>query len=101
MSKKLGLGPKDAFVDTLRTEEVPPLGEITVGGVSADTKFLVTALCILNNPDLNHFFLVNRVKFKDRLTGTQIFPRNGMALPNGEVYKSPEPSNEEQINNAS
>ena len=97
MSKKIGL-PGGSFVDTLKAEHIEPIGELTVGGGSANPQFLVTALCVLNNPDLNYFFLVNKVKFKDRLTGTQIFPRDGMALPNGEVYKSPEPSNEEQSN---
>jgi hypothetical protein len=99
MSKKVGL-PAGSFVDTLRTECVEPIGELTVGGGSANTQFLITALCILNHPDVNNFFLKNKLKFKDRLTGTQVFPREGMLLPNGEVYKSPEPTSEEQ-NNAS
>ncbi len=87
------------------TEELPvtavniaPIGELIVGGGSADVKFVLTALSVLDNPDLNYFFMVNKLKLKDRLTGTQIFPRDGMALPNGEVYKTPEPTNEEQSN---
>ena len=97
MSKKVGL-PAGSFVDTLRTEIVEPIGELTVGVDSVTPQFLMICLCILDDPALNSFLLKNKVKFKDRLTGTQIFPRDGMSLPNGEVYKSPEPNNEEQSN---
>ncbi len=84
--------------DALKVVTVAPIGELTVGAGSADSRFYLTALCILDNPDVNNFFLLNKLKFKDRLTGTQIFPRDGMALPNGESYKTPEPTNEEQSN---
>ncbi len=85
-------------VDDLKVENVEPVGELTVGGGSVNPQFVITCLCILNNPQLNNFFLLNKLKFRDRMTGTQIFPREGMALPNGEVYKTPEPTNEEQSN---
>ncbi len=84
--------------DALKVETIEPIGELTVGAGSVDYRFYLTALCVLNHPDVNNFFLKNKLKFKDRLTGTQIFPRDGMALPNGEVYKTPEPTNEEQSN---
>ncbi len=84
--------------DNLKVEVVEPVGELTVGAGSADSRFYLTALCILNHPDVNNFFLLNKLKFKDRMTGTQIFPRDGMSLPNGKVYTAPEPTNEEQSN---
>lgn len=87
--------------DTLKVETVEPIGELTVGAGSADSRFYLTALCVLNHPDVNNFFLKNKLKFKDRLTGTQIFPRDGMVLPNGEVYKTPEPTTDEEQTNAS
>lgn len=87
--------------DDLLVEVIEPVGEITVGGGSADYRFFLTSLCVLNNPNLNNFFLKNKLKFKDRLTGTQIFPREGMPLLNGEVYKSPEPTTDEEQTDAS
>jgi hypothetical protein len=33
--------------------------------------------------------LSNKLKVVDRMTKTEIFPRDGMALPNGEVYEAP------------
>lgn len=80
--------------DDMKVEEVAPLGELTVGGGSANAQFLLTALCILDDPNLNHFFLVNKLKLRDRLTKTEIFPRDGMALPAGEVYTSLQPEEE-------
>jgi len=85
--------------DNIKVEKIAPLGELAVGGGSVSAQFLLTSLCILDDPNLNHYFLVNQVKLQDRLTKTRIFPRDGMALPNGEVYTSPQP--EEESNNAS
>ena len=82
--------PKSPAED-IKVENIEPLGELMVGGGSANAQFLLTALSILNDPNLNHFFLVNKLKLSDRFTKTKIFPRDGMALPNSEVYKSPEP----------
>ncbi len=85
--------------DDIRVEKIEPFGELAVGGGSANAQFLLTSLCILDNPNLNYFFLVNKLRLRDRMTKTEIFPRDGMALPNGEVYTSPQP--EKESNNAS
>lgn len=77
--------------DDMKVEKIEPLGELAVGGGSANAQFLLTALCILDDPNLNKFFLVNKLKLRDRLTKTEIFPREGMALPNGEVYTAQQP----------
>lgn len=64
------------------------VGELVVGSSDA-TRVLVTAICLLNHPAVNQFLLDNKLKLQDRLTKTKIFPRDGMSLPNGEVFKSP------------
>lgn len=76
-------------------EEVAPvvknyegIGELVVGGGNA-THVIVTALCLLNNPLINQYLLDNKLKLVDRLTKTKIFPREGMALPDGEVFTPP------------
>lgn len=76
--------------EEIKVENIAPIGELLVGGGSANTQFLLTALSILNDPTLNYYFLVNKLKLSDRFTKTVIFPRDGMALPDGEVYKAPE-----------
>lgn len=85
-------------VDDVKVEVISPIGELTIGRGSVDAKFLLTALSILNNPHLNYFLLVNKVKLRDRLTGTVIFPREGMLLPGNKFYKAPKPISEEQSN---
>ena len=87
--------------DALKVEVIEPIGELVVGTGKSDFRFYLTALCVLNHPDVNNFLLKNKVKFTDRLTGTKIFPRDGMALPNGEVYQSPEPTTDEEQTDAS
>jgi hypothetical protein len=64
------------------------IGELIVGGSDAN-KVIFTTLCLLNNPQVNQFLLDNRLRLKDRITKTIIFPRDGMALPNGQTYVSP------------
>ena len=80
-------------------EEVPVikefegLGELTVGGsiTGGDySRLLFTALSLLDNPTVNSYLLANHLKLKDRITKTQIFPREGMSLPEGEVYEAPQ-----------
>ncbi len=90
--------PKSPAED-IKVENIEPLGELLVGGGSANAQFLLTALSILNDPNLNHFFLSNKLKLSDRFTKTVIFPHDGMALPDGEVYKSPEPVEIKEENN--
>ena len=48
----------------------------------------LTALCVLNDPQVNKYFLASALGASDPITGTKLFPRAGMALPGGEVYKA-------------
>jgi hypothetical protein len=64
------------------------LGDLVVGR-TADTRVVIIALCMLNNPLVNQYLLDNKLKLSDRITKTAVFPREGMALPNGEVYTVP------------
>ncbi len=80
----------DNPADNMKIEEFEEFGEITVGGSSSNWYLLTTALCLLNDPQVNKFMLANKLKISDRITKTKIFPRNGMALPKGEVYEEPE-----------
>ena len=61
-------------------------GDLIVGR-SADIKVLITALCMLDHPLVNQYLLDNKLKLSDRITKTSVFPREGMSLPNGQVYK--------------
>lgn len=75
-----------------RVKDFEGFGELTVGGSVAAgdvNRVLFTALAILNSPQVNSFLLANRVKLSDRITKTRIFPREGMALPDGEVFIEP------------
>lgn len=68
-------------------------GELTVGGsaVGGDrTRVVFTALAMLNDPMVNSYFLAQKLKLSDRMTKTAIFPRDGMALPNGENFSEPQ-----------
>ena len=74
-------------------QEFEGFGELTVGGsvASGDTSRVVfTALSMLNHPIVNSYFLAQKLKLSDRMTKTNIFPRDGMALPNGETYSEPQ-----------
>jgi hypothetical protein len=82
-------GPK-VSADDVKIEWFEGIGEITVGGTSSNWYLLLVALCIQNNPQLNKFLLLNKLKITDRITKTKIFPRKGMALPDGETYEEPE-----------
>jgi len=69
------------------------IGELTVGGAAASgdvNRILFTALAVANNPQVNAYLLANKLKLADRFTKTKVFPREGMALPNGEVYHEPQ-----------
>ncbi len=68
-------------------------GELTVGGSASggDTnRVLFTALAMLNYPMVNSYFLAQKLKLSDRMTKTRIFPRDGMALLNGETFSEPQ-----------
>jgi len=73
---------EDALEPTIK--EYPGFGELTIGTSDAN-KVIVTALCMLDDPRINQFFLDNKLKMTDRITKTAIFPREGMSLPVG-VY---------------
>jgi len=75
--------------DDVKIESFEGIGEITVGGASSNWYVVVVAICLLNDPQVNKFMLSNKLKVIDRMTKTKIFPRDGMALPNGEVYEAP------------
>jgi hypothetical protein len=65
--------------------EFEGFGEIVAGHGNA-THATVVAMCLLDNPNVNKFFLASNLKLTDRITKTKIFPREGMSLPNGETY---------------
>ena len=77
---------KNEQVKLVKTYE--GIGELVVGG-SDLTRVIVTALCMVNNPTVNQYFLDGQLNLKDRITKTRIFPRDGMALPNGQTYVAP------------
>jgi len=76
-------------LDTIRIETFEGIGELTIG-VGSNWHIIAVALCLLNAPQINKFFLAQKLNLVDRITKTKIFPRNGMALPNGEVYQEPQ-----------
>lgn len=86
MSDFDGRSASEKEVPVVRSYE--GVGELVVGGSDA-LRVLVTAVCLLNHPTVNQYLLDNKLKLQDRLTKTKIFPRDGMALPNGEVFKAP------------
>lgn len=73
-------------IDGLKTQIITNIGEMTVGGTSDVNRVIMLALANMNDPFVNEVLLAFQVKFSDRFTKTRVFPRNGMALPNGEVY---------------
>lgn len=85
---------RSANEDTIpKVQEFEGFGELTIGGSVAAgdvTRVLFTALAMLNDPTVNSFLLANKLKMSDRVTKTRIFPRTGMALPNGEFYSEQE-----------
>lgn len=75
-------------VEMIKIEHFEGIGDLTIG-VGSNWQILFTTLCIQNHPEANKFLLANKLKLADRMTKTPIFPRKGMALPNGETYKEP------------
>jgi len=75
-------------LETVTIENFEGFGELTIGVGSAN-HIMMTALCLQNHPEVNRFLLLQKLKMSDRITKTKIFPREGMALPNGETYKEP------------
>lgn len=81
-----GRAANEVEVPVVKTYE--GIGELVVGGSNKD-RVVFTALALLNNPLVNQYLLDNKLKLQDRFTKTMIFPRDGMSLPNGEVFKAP------------
>lgn len=77
---------KNEYTPIVRNYE--GVGELAVGGSDVQ-KILATALCLLNHPVVNQYFLDGKLRLQDRITKTRIFPREGMALPNGQTYTAP------------
>jgi len=75
-------------LETVIIDKIEPIGELTIG-VGNNWHIMMTAMCILDSPNVNKFLLAQKLKMSDRITKTKIFPREGMALPNGETYKEP------------
>ena len=70
-----------------KIKEYPGFGELIIG--SSDTnKVLLTAICMLDNPRVNQYFLDNKLKMVDRITKTKIFPREGMSVPEGSYMEN-------------
>lgn len=67
------------------TKNYPGFGELVVGG-GDPLRVMLTAMCMLDNPQVNQFLLDHKLKMSDKLTKTQIFPREGMALPDGKNF---------------
>ena len=74
-------------------KEFAGIGELVVGGVAGGSNInhiLFTALVVQDNPQTNSYLLANKLSMADRFTKTVIFPREGMALPEGEVFEVPQ-----------
>ena len=82
---------EDSPEETVNIETFDGFGELTIG-VGSNWGIIITAICMLDNPTVNKFLLAQKLKLSDRITKSKIFPREGMTLPNGEVYKMPAPS---------
>lgn len=80
-----GRGAKEDSIPVVQA--YPGIGEIVTGGSDA-TRVILTAICMLNDPQVNQYLLDCKLRLTDRITKTIIFPREGMALPNGYVYKN-------------
>lgn len=73
-------------------------GELVTGGSDA-TRVILTAICMLNDPQVNQYLLDCKLRLSDRLTKTAIFPREGMSLPDGNVYVSVENASTPAVEN--
>jgi hypothetical protein len=82
-----GRGAAEEVIPVVKS--YPGIGELVTGG-SDSTRVILTALCMLNDPKVNEYLLDCKLRLSDRLTKTAIFPREGMALPNGDVFVSAE-----------
>lgn len=91
MSEFNGTRANEKMIPTVQKFE--GVGELTVGGTVAGgdvNRVVFTTLALLNDPMVNSYLLANKVRLQDRMTKTMIFPREGMALPHGEVFSKPQ-----------
>ncbi len=72
-------------IATPQVVDIEGIGEIMAGHGSSNS-IIVAALCMLNDPRINKYFLASQLKLDDRVTGTRVFPREGMLLPDGEIH---------------
>ncbi len=80
-------------LDIVKVEYFEGIGEVTIG-IGDNWRTVMMALCLLNDPQVNKYLLLRKLKFSDRMTKTKIFPRQGMALPDGQVYHDEEKEGE-------
>ena len=73
----------DNSLDDLKVGKLSNIGEVVLGGTADINRVVITALANLNSPEVNEVLLAFKVRLKDRITGTTVFPRNGMVLPGG------------------
>lgn len=96
MSSFDGRGAAEEAIPVVKS--YPGIGELVTGG-SDTTRVILTALCMLNDPQVNQYLLDCKLRLSDRLTKTVIFPREGMSLPDGNVYVSVEASSASVVEN--
>ena len=87
-------------LDIVAVENFEGIGEITIG-VDDNWRTLMVSICLLNDPQVNKYLLLRKLKLSDRLTKTEIFPREGMSLPDGQTYHVPDAAENEEKSNAS
>ncbi len=75
-------------LETVIIANIEPIGELVMG-VGSNWHIMMTAMCLHDDPNVNKFLLAQKLNMSDRITKTKIFPREGMALPDGEVYHEP------------
>jgi hypothetical protein len=86
-------------LDIVAVENFEEIGEITIG-IGSNWHILTTALCLLNDPQVNKYLLAQKLKLADRMTKTKIFPREGMVLPDGQTYHAPDEAENKEESNA-
>lgn len=91
-----GRGASEETIPVVKS--YPGFGELVTGG-SDPTRVMLTALCMLNDPQVNQYLLDCRLRLSDRFTKTAIFPREGMSLPDGNAYVSVEATSASVVEN--
>lgn len=76
---------EDADAPQIKVVDIEGIGEVMVGHGDAQATLMLVD-CARNDPTTNQILLASNLKFTDRITGTKIFPREGMAMPEGKSY---------------